>query len=240
MTYRLLCPSPRFAPCLLPPLIVACLVVSGCAGPLKQWGSEVSLNSQASDFDPSQLRKQKVGILHAVVGFGLEGYSLQVSRSLAKAIEADLPYLQLIPPHESISLINSKKGLARLYTDMIIAYGQSGILDLQTLEQIGGALGAKYVLLPGMATFQQMISGRFSIFGFRLLQTRVSILRLTVQMWDAHTGRIAWESSGEATLAGEDVREYRIPFEEIAAHLWRQLLTTLPQTPAGSEQRESL
>lgn len=233
-------PAPlRSAQVLAIPILLTGLVVSGCTGPLKQLGSEVSLISQAADFDAAQLRVHKVGVLHAVVGFGLEGYSLQVSRSLAKAVQSALPYVPLLPPHMAISLINGQEGLARQYTDMIVAYGQSGILDSHTLKQIGTALDAKYVLLPGMATFQQSISGRFSFFGLRLLQTRTSILRLTVQLWDTHTGRIVWESSGEATLAAEDVRELRIPFEEIADHLWRQLLANLGPAAATVETPDS-
>ncbi len=214
-------------------------LVAGCAGPLKQIGAEVSLVSQASGFEPTQLDGERVGIVHAVVGFGLEGYSLQVSRSLARAVVAQLPRLRLVPPHETISLIN-QHGLARPYTDMIAGYGQSGILDRETLQQIGRSLDANYLLIPGMATFQQMMSGRFSIFGFRLFQTRTSLLRLTVQLWDTRSGRIAWETSGEATLAAEDVREFRIPFEEIADHLWERLLSSLCLTPAELAKQDSL
>ena len=32
---------------------------------------------------------------------------------------------------------------------------------------------------------------------------------------------------GEATLAGEDVREFRIPFDEIARRLWAHMLDDL-------------
>ncbi len=220
-------------------VVVTAQLLHGCAGALKQWGAEISLVSQAADFDPAQLRAQSVGVLHAVVGFGLEGYSLQVSRSLSKTAASVLPHVRLVPPHTALSLINAQEGLARQYAQMIVGYGQSGILDRETLQRVGAALEAKYVLLPGMATFQQSISGRFSFFGFRLLQTRISILRLTVQLWDTQAGRIAWESSGEATLAGEDVREFRIPFEEIADHLWRQLLATLTPASRGVEPSDS-
>jgi hypothetical protein len=46
-------------------------------------------------------------------------------------------------------------------------------------------------------------------------------------LWDTRTGEIIWESSGEATLAAEDVRESRIPFDEIARRLWSRMLDDL-------------
>jgi len=71
------------------------------------------------------------------------------------------------------------------------------------------------------------MSGRLSVLGLRILQTRVTALRLTLQLWETRTGEIVWESSGEATLAGEDIRESRIPFDEIARRLWSHMLDDL-------------
>lgn len=114
---------------------------------------------------------------------------------------------------------------------MMAGHLQSGVLDRDMLAKIGRAVDADLVFLPLMAWFEQSISERFSFFGIRLLQTRVSVLRLSLELWDVHTGELAWEASGEATLAGEDVREFRIPFEEIAEHLWARLLTDLHPAP---------
>jgi hypothetical protein len=80
---------------------------------------------------------------------------------------------------------------------------------------------------------------RFRFFGLRVFQTRVTILRLSLQIWDAYTGEIVWESSGEGTMAAEDVRDVMIPFEEITQKLWIKILADLwPQ--AESSQNESL
>jgi hypothetical protein len=78
-----------------------------------------------------------------------------------------------------------------------------------------------------LAGFSQFTSSRLSILGLRIFQTRISTMRLSVQLWDTRSGEMAWEASGEATLATEDVRELRIPFEEIAARLWGRMLEDL-------------
>ncbi len=207
-------------------LAVVLLSSTACAGPLKQWGAETSLVAQAPSFSSSQLENERIGVLNAVGGLGLEGYAHQVSRSLSTALERNQRPINAISAHETLSALN-EAGLADDYTAMATGYMRSGILNRSVLDKVGRALNANYVFQPTLAAFSQSTSGRFSFFGLRLIQTRISILRLTVQLWDTRSGKILWESSGEATLAGEDVREFRIPFEEIAQHLWERMLKDL-------------
>ncbi len=211
------------------PLVAAALLSSAaCVSPLKQWGAETSLVAKAPSFMPSALENERIAVLNAVVGFTLEGFSHQVSRSLGAALEQSKHPIKVVSAQETLSLIN-EAGLAAEYQDMVSGYVRTGILHRPILEKVGRAVGTSYVLQPSLATFSQSTSGRFTFLGLRLIQTRISILRLTVQLWDTRTGRILWESSGEATLAGEDVREFRIPFEEIAQHLWERMLRDLWQ-----------
>jgi len=207
-------------------VLVAGMLLSACVGPLQQWGYETSLMSKAPSFEPSVLKREQIGVLNAVVGVGLEGYTHQVSRSLSATLEQVRPSFKVISTQDTLSRIN-REGLASEYAAMVSEYLRSGILNRGALEKIGQALNARYVFQPSMATFSQSVSGRFSAFGLRLFQTRISMLRLSVQLWDTRSGEIVWETSGEATLAGEDVRKFRIPFEEIAGRLWRRMLQEL-------------
>lgn len=203
------------------------LILAACAGgPFKQWGEEASLTSKSPSFLPAELDREQVAVLNAVVGFGLEGYSLQVSRSLSVVVAENQRPSKSISTQEALSAIN-REGLGRDYAQMVSEYIRSGILERDGLRQIGRALNVRYVFQPSMAYFNQQMSSRFSLLGLRLFQTRVSQLRLSAQLWDTRTGEIVWESSGEATLANEDVREFRIPFEEIARRLWRRMLQDL-------------
>ena len=161
-----------------------------------------------------------------MVGFGLEGYAHQVSRSLANALNQSPVPVKSLTVHDALNRIN-REGLSGEYAGMVSDYVRTGILDRVGLEKIGRALHVAYVFQPSLASFSQSMSSRFSFLGLRLLQTRVTSLRLTLQLWDTKTGEIVWESSGEATLAGEDVREFRIPFEEIARRLWSHMLGDL-------------
>ncbi|MEK7237272.1 MAG: hypothetical protein AAB242_11650 [Nitrospirota bacterium] len=206
--------------------VVCMIVLAGCAGPLTQWGEETTYTPRASSFDPKNLRQEPVAVLHAVVGFGLEGYSHLVSRSLSTALANTSPAIKGIPMQEGLSRLN-REGLAGEYAQMVSDYTRSGILNRSTLEKIGRTLNAGYLFQPSLASFSQSTSGRFSFLGLRLFQTRITTMRLSVQLWDARTGDIVWEASGEATLSAEDVRELRIPFDEIARRLWSHMLDDL-------------
>lgn len=206
--------------------LVAAVLLVGCAGPLTQWQASTSLVSKASSFAPSALEHERVAVFNAEVSLTWEGFSHQVSRSLGAALEQRKRPIKVLPPYETLSLIN-EAGLAVEYQDMVSGYSRTGILHRPVLEKIGRSLDANYVFQPTLVMFSQSSSGRLSFFGLRLSQTRISILRLTMQLWDTRTGKILWESTGEATLADEDVRESRIPFEEIARHLWERMLDDL-------------
>lgn len=202
------------------------LLLTACAGPLKQWGEETSFIAKAPSFDPSVLERERVAVLNAVVGFGLEGYTHLVSRSLHEALARSHPPIKAISAHETLSRLN-RQDLATPYAEMVSEYVRNGILKRAVLERIGRALEVGYVFQPSMAAFSQSTSGRLSVLGLRLFQTRISTCRLSIQIWDTRSGEIVWESYAEGTLAHEDVREFRIPFEEIAGRLWQRMLQDL-------------
>lgn len=207
-------------------VLLPLLVNTGCVGAFTQWGEEISLVSRSATFDPQNLERDKAVVLSAVVGFGLEGYTLQVSRSLSAVLASGRPSIQALSVQATLSELN-RNGMAQEYADILTNYKNSGVLSRDFLKKAGETLHVGYVFQPSMAAFSQFTSGRFSFFGLRLFQTRISVLRLSAQLWDTRTGELVWESSGEGTLATEDVREFRIPFESIAERLWRNILADL-------------
>lgn len=207
-------------------VLLSVLLSAACAGPLQQWGEETTFHPKAASFDPSTLKQEQVAVLNAVVGFGLEGYAHQVSRSLSTALSQPHVPIKSLTAHDTLNRLN-REGLTGEYAEMVSHYVRTGILNRAGLENIGRALHVAYVFQPSLASFSQSVSGRFSFLGLRLLQTRITTIRLTLQLWDTRTGEIVWESSGEATLAAEDVREFRIPFDEIARRLWSHMLNDL-------------
>ena len=106
-------------------------------------------------------------------------------------------------PKETATRIN-QAGLAAEYVRMRIDYERSDILDREPLRKIGAALGVRYVFQPRLAFFNQTIYQRWEFPGLNVwvLQTRVSILRQSLQLWDTETGELLWASLGEGDLPG--------------------------------------
>ena len=84
---------------------------------------------------------------------------------------------------------------------MRTGFARSGMFDRQRLRRIGLGLGPRYVLLPGVTQFNEEILDKFETAGIKLLRSRVTTLRLWLQLWDSQTDHIVWESSGEVTVA---------------------------------------
>jgi len=205
-------------------LATSTLLLTSCIGVFTQWGDETSLAWKAQTFEFQSLEGKRVAVLNALVGMGLEGYRHQVSQSLSQALGKGNYSFQLISPQVTNNQLN-REGLAREVSAMASDYSQSGILNLATLHHMARTLEWDYVIQPSMAEFRQVLDTRLRFFGLRVFQTRITNLRLSLQLWDTRSGEIVWESSGEGTMAGEDVRDVLIPFGDITQKLWSDILT---------------
>jgi len=154
----------------------------------------------------------------------LQGFNPSLSLALVNAIAKVRPPFWAIPAYETTNLLN-QQGFAKDYGDLLSGFVLSGILDQQRLRRIGSALCARYLLLPGLAEFDQSIIDKFDFLGVKLLRNRVTTLRLWLQLWDAQTGQILWESSGEVTAVTQLINTKKtVPADEIAQKLWLQMI----------------
>lgn len=72
------------------------------------------------------------------------------------------------------------------------------------------------MLLPGVAQFDEIVIDKFEAAGFKLFRNRITTLRLWLQLWDAQTDHIVWESAGEVTVATVLLSSRQaVPLEEI-------------------------
>ena len=134
------------------------------------------------------------------------------------------PPIRGIPTLETMNMINGQ-GLSAEYGELISGFVRSGILERERLQRLGSTLGSRYVLLPGLADFNQILVDRFELAGLKIVGNRVITLRLWLQLWDTQTGQIVWESTGEANVASELLLPQRIvPLDEIGEKLWLRMI----------------
>jgi hypothetical protein len=204
-------------------LAVSAALLAGCT-PFHAFDAHTTSAPGPAPFDLTTLAPEPVAILGVVSPPGLQGFGAPLSHALATALAEASPSVRRISSLEAVNAVN-EHGLAAEYVDLLTGFARSGILDERRLKKIGPALRARYVLLPGLAEFREIVLDRFEISGLKIVQGRISTLRLWLQLWDTHTGRMIWESAGEASVASELLRRGRtVPFDDIARELWLRMI----------------
>jgi hypothetical protein len=172
------------------------------------------------DFDAGE----RVAALGPIAPAGLQQFAPLFSNALIRALGEAHPPIRALSFQESGNLVNDRD-LAPDYGDLVSGFVHSGILERERLRRIGAALGSRYVLLPGVAEFDQTVIDRFETFGLKVFRARVITLRLWLQLWDTKTGHNLWEATGEVTVVSQLLRVKKtVPLDAIARSLWLRMI----------------
>jgi hypothetical protein len=99
------------------------------------------------------------------------------------------------------------------------------MLERDRLKRIGGALGSRYVMQPGLAEFSQGLFDKFEFWGIKIVRTRIATLRLWLQIWETPTGHLLWERTGELTTAVPVFQQdTAMSLDVMAQTLWARML----------------
>ena len=180
-------------------LATAVMLLAGCDPPYLSDTYATSTPKPAS-FDTADLARMPVVVLAFMAPGNLQGLGPTLSHAISGALAEVNPPIREISTDQTLNQLTDK-GLATEYADMRAGFARNGMLDRQRLRRIGLGLGSRYVLLPGVAEFNEEILDKYEAAGIKLLRNRVTTLRLWLQLWDSQTGHIVWESSGEVTTS---------------------------------------
>jgi len=112
-----------------------------------------------SSLSAATLASEPIVTLPAVAPAAMQGYGPVASHELSEALAASIPSLHEIPPIQTLNRVNAA-GLMSDYGEMMAGFSRTGMFDRRQLNRIGTALGAKYVLQPGLADFVAAVMGR--------------------------------------------------------------------------------
>jgi len=175
------------------------MVLAGCDPP---YLSETYATStpKAESFRTSELVRAPVGVFLPIASGNLQGFGPTLSHALSGAMAEVDPPIREFAADKVLNRLTDQ-GLTAEYADLRAGFARNGILDRHRLRRIGLNLGVHYVLLPGLAQFDEEILDKYEAAGIKLLRNRVTTLRIWLQLWDTQSGHIVWEASGEVTAA---------------------------------------
>lgn len=176
---------------------------------------------------PADLEAGGIGFLTPAAGTGREADKQALAQSFANALSQARPDVTVRGLAEVLNSVNSAN-LDQQYKSMYRDYLQTGILDADVLAQVGRTSEVRYLAQLSLAGFSQGNRGRLSVFGLRMLDTKQGNLRIFLQVWDADSGTVAWEGSGELSYAYDTGRESPVSFAELCRLTAERLFARLP------------
>jgi hypothetical protein len=194
------------------------LLAAGCS-PVYLSNTYTTSAPRPASFDVGALAVEPVATLGLVAPANLQGFSPTVSLALDTALAEVSPPIREISTIETVNRLTDQ-GLAAEYADLLSGFARNGILDRQRLRRIGSGLGARYVMLPGLAQLDETVIDKFEAAGLKLLRNRVTRLRLWLQLWHVQSGHIVWQSAGEVTVSTVFLSpKQAVPLEETVQKL---------------------
>lgn len=131
------------------------LLAAGC-GPVYLADTYATSTPRPASFEVGALAGEPVATLGPVAPANLQGFSPIVSLALATALAGVSPPIPEISTFETVNRLTDQ-GLAAEYADLLSGFVRNGILDRQGLRRIGSGLGARYVMLPGLAQLDETV-----------------------------------------------------------------------------------
>lgn len=182
---------------------------------------------QALALNSGDLEKYGLAFITPTTASGFEEDKQALAFSFVEVLINQRPQIRCMKLSETLGLINSK-GLSTQYRFMLEEYSKTGMFPYEPLKNIGEASGVRYIGQLKLAAFDQSYDIRLSLFGFRLLGTKYTNMRVFFQIWDSHTGAIAWEGGQEVSFAIDALSEKTIPFKIVVDKTAKKLIENLP------------
>lgn len=145
----------------------------------------------------------------------------------ARVLAKDRPNIHVVGLPETLNAINHAD-LADEYKQMYIDYSDTGIFKQFSLKKVGTVAGVRYLAQLKLSGFEQSSKGRFSILGWRMIQTKQANIRLFLQVWDSENGTIVWEGTEELMYSNDSFSESPVTFQRVVEEVARNLLGQLP------------
>ena len=187
-----------------------------------------TVNHHQFSLSGDELRNSGIAFITPSTVTGQEEEKQSVAFTFVETLKTERPDIKCVSLPETLSAIN-RADLGKAYQRMFAEYKDTVLFDSKTLQQVGEVTETRYLAQLKLAGFSQGSSGRFSVFGLRLIETKYAKLRLFFQIWDAEDGSIAWEGVQELNWSEEEVNEDAVSLQTVIGAAARNLAKRLPE-----------
>lgn len=212
-------------------LLVGMAGIAGLAGCTSN-GVQVDASTRSvafvDKFDGKALLEAQpaaVAVLPALAPYQ-QGLGPVTGMTLQRAIERVDPKARVQAGGIVMGRLN-KAGLGETWRDLASGYVVSGVLERSELAKVAQAAGARYLLMPMLATMNTKTDTRLTFMGLVVGRTSSTTVDVSLQLWDSSTGEIAWASTGWCALEAEVVLATRASLARALELVWVQMLTDL-------------
>jgi len=187
-----------------------------------------TVNHHQFTLSGDELRTSGIAFITPSTVTGQEEEKQAVAFTFVETLKTERPDVKCVSLPETLSAIN-RADLGEAYQRMFAEYRDTGLFNSKTLYKVGEVTGTRYLAQLKLAGFSQGSSGRFSVFGLRLIETKYAKLRLFFQIWDAKDGSIAWEGVQELNWSEEEINEDAVSLQTVIGEAARNLAKRLPE-----------
>jgi hypothetical protein len=143
-------------------VIVLLLILAGCASSIYEWQVRTNSTPMASSFSLIHLAQEPVALFGAVASSGKSSHEVALADSLDSILRTLAVNWKIMGPQEAVTRIN-RAGLTAQYASMKSKYGNSNILDRDTLRKLAATMGVRYVFQPRLVEFTQTMTDRWTV-----------------------------------------------------------------------------
>jgi hypothetical protein len=208
-------------------LILAAAFFAGLVGCGVAPQSHSAGRDQALTLAPGDLERYGIALVTPSTVTGQEEERPAVALTLAEVLRQERPGIRVVTLPETLGAVN-EAGLADAYRQMFEEYRNTGLFRRETLALLGKATQVRFVAQLKLSGFVQESSGRFSAFGFRIMETKRADVRVFLQIWDTSNGSVAWEGLQETTSSKESFSEQRVTLRAVLSEALAELVRRLP------------
>jgi len=216
-------PSRRLRRMLLAAGLALPLLLSACATPQVHSSTQV----REIHLTSGDLKRGGIAFVTPSSATGQEEDKQPLALAFTAVLKQTRPDLRIMSLSETLSAVNGA-GLADAYRRMFEDYRLTGLFDRNMLQKLAHITGMRYLAQLKLVGFQQNSKDRWGILGLRVVETKITVLRLFLQIWDSHDGAVVWEGSEEMTFSHDSTAEDAVTFKSAVEQSATRLISRLP------------